>query len=140
MEDPRPAVISILRDDLNACGTRDVVMTYPGLQAAWEGEAPPEFVWWFVDTFVGDPALSRRMRDAYHEIGRTFADLERLDAAQGGGGSVSRKVVELVQRRVLNRWFPSSYEILEEARGASATRAAANLKRYTEKRAWLARF
>lgn len=141
MSDPRQTVIDVLHGELGACITRDVVHTYSGLQAAWEAEAPPEFVWWFIEVFVGDPRIYQRMRRAYNEIGRTFVDLERLHYAMTGTAvKVDPRVVEVVRRRVLNAWFPESYEVLNEATGACAERAAHYLKKYTKAREWLESF
>lgn len=138
MADPRPTVISILRDDLGYCLDMEHVREYSGLQAAWEEEAPPEFVWWWIEVFVGDPAIVKRMRAAYFEIGRFFYDLERLHRALTGKPiAVPRRLVRALQRRVLNAWFPVSFEVLKEAVGACPEKAAANLMKYTELKEWL---
>lgn len=140
MEDPRPVVFSVLSDYI-ACGDRAFIYEVSGLQAGWLREAPPEFIWFWIEFFVKDPELVRRMKLAYHEVGRAFADLERLHAATYGSSIlIPREIVDLVRRRSLNAWFESSREVLDFAQGATAEQAAADLKRLVGVREWLSQF
>lgn len=138
MIDPRPVVFSVL-EDIVPCPDRSFVYSVSGLQEGWLREAPAEYQFFWVDLFVQNPELSRRMRAAYHAIGSAFADLEKLHAAVYGTPTrVPRAIVELVRRRALNGWFESSREALNFATGAATAKAAADLKRLISLEAWTA--
>lgn len=138
--DPRPVLFSVLSDYI-ACGDTAYIYEMSGVNEAWVREAPAEFVFFWIDFFVHDPELSRRMKLAYLEVGRAFADLERLHAATYGSSElVPRPIVELIRRRVLTAWFESSREVLDFAQGATAEKAARDLKRLIGVQQWLSRF
>ncbi len=138
--DPRPVVFSVLSDYI-ACGDTAYIHAVSGLHEAWIREAPPEFVWFWVEFFVQDPEILRRMRSAYHGVGAAFADLERLHAATYGTPThIPPAIVELVRRRVLNGWYESSREVLDFAQGATAEKAARDLKRLIGVREWRRRY
>lgn len=140
MKDPRPILFSVLADYV-PCPDRAYVYSMSGVQEAWVREAPPEFIWFWIEFFIKNPELLRRMKGAYFEIGRAFADLERLHVATYGSSElVPPAIVELVRRRVLAAWFESSREVLDFAQGATAEQAAADLKRLIGVEQWLARF
>lgn len=141
MSDPRPTVISVLRDELGYCVDMELVRGYSSFQAAWEEETSPENAWWWINTFEGNPAVVRRMRDAYHEIPRAFADLEKLcRAATGNPTAVHPRIVKMIQRRVLTAWYESSYDVLGEAKGLCPERAAASIKKHVSLQDWLTKY
>lgn len=138
--DPRPIVHSVLEDYI-VCPERAFIYAISGLQASWVREAPPESIWFWIEFFIKDPELLRRMKMAYHEVGRAFVDLERLHGTVYGSPTrIPPAIVEHIRRRVLNAWFVSSREVLDFAKGATAEKAAADLKRLIGVEAWMKQF
>lgn len=140
MEDPRPLVFSIL-EDVTPCPDRAFVYSVSSLQNAWTHEAPDGWALWWIDRFIRDPDIARRMKGGYLEIGRVFADLERLHLATYGTPTrIPPAIVAAVRRRVLAGWFPVAYETLDYAEGAATETVARNLKRFIGGEQWRKEF
>ena len=138
--DARPILYSVL-SDVVPCDDRSAVLDNHGIHSSWSREASPEFCWFWVELFIDDPGLIRRMRRAYHEIGRAFADLERLHAhVYGTPQRVPQQIVEMIRRRVLTSWFPVSREVCELATRPTTMKTAADVTRLIGVEQWLREF
>lgn len=140
-DDPRVVLYSILGDVI-PCGDREIAKTVSSLHNGWHFEGPSDGAFYWTELFIQNPELVRRMRGAYNEIGRSFADLERLHRhVYGTPARVEPAIVEFLRRRVTASWFENAREVLAyTVEGSTVTQAARDIRRHISEAAWRREF
>lgn len=132
----------VLLGELGVCSDVEEVREVPILEEGWVGmfgyTFNPVLWWWFLDTFIDDPAQRRRARCAADEIRRVFIDLAKLRQAMTGETSVlPEALIACLERRVVAALVKgSAYDIAIGARRHPHARASRAIERLTERQAW----
>ena len=129
-------LVSIIRDDLDACDERDRVFQFRSIPEMYD-EIDWTWVWWWISTFVTDRDHRRRLAALIREPRLFFADLAKLHHLRTGQSmAIPKQLISALQRRLLHAAYPTLDEITAEAKRAPAERAARNLLHYIEVDQW----
>lgn len=136
-------VVAVLEDELGACREgREVVGAHPTPGAGW-GRVAWGWSWWWVESFIRDPAERRRMRRTLDEVDRFTRDLRDVVALETGHAQLAAPYVRMadeLKRRLVGRaFYPSAADVCSQAVGIGAepaARAASQLLKRIEARQW----